>query len=102
MKEKKEKLNNSQVKVMQLLWETGATTAKTLCLISKILYSDTLSPHFFTIIILQQSANITVNLRHGFRHFDEPFFWNVRKNGQKPSFSKWSLPAIFLLVSYCG
>ena len=27
MKEKKEKLNNSQVKVMQLLWETGATTA---------------------------------------------------------------------------
>lgn len=34
MKEKKEKLNNSQVKVMQLLWETGATTAKTLCLMA--------------------------------------------------------------------
>ena len=34
MKEKKEKLNNSQVKVMQLLWETGATTAKNLCLMA--------------------------------------------------------------------
>lgn len=34
MKEKKEKLNNSQVKVMQLLWENGATTAKNLCLIA--------------------------------------------------------------------
>ncbi len=34
MKEKKEKLNNSQVKVMQLLWETGATTAKKLCLMA--------------------------------------------------------------------
>ena len=32
MKEKKEKLNNSQVKVMQLLWENGATTAKTFAL----------------------------------------------------------------------
>ena len=34
MKEKKEKLNNSQVKVMQLLWETGATTAKNLCIMA--------------------------------------------------------------------
>lgn len=34
MKEKKEKLNNSQIKVMQLLWETGATTAKNLCLMA--------------------------------------------------------------------
>ena len=34
MKEKKEKLNNSQVKVMQLLWENGATTAKNLCLMA--------------------------------------------------------------------
>ena len=34
MKEKKEKHNNSQVKVMQLLWETGATTAKNLCLMA--------------------------------------------------------------------
>ena len=34
MKEKKEKLNNSQVKVMQLLWETGATTAKNLCVMA--------------------------------------------------------------------
>ena len=34
MKEKIEKLNNSQVKVMQLLWETGATTAKNLCLMA--------------------------------------------------------------------
>ena len=34
MKEKKEKLNNSQVQVMQLLWETGATTAKNLCLMA--------------------------------------------------------------------
>ena len=34
MKEKKEKLNNSQVKVMQLLWENGATTAKKLCLMA--------------------------------------------------------------------
>ena len=34
MKEKKEKLNNSQVKVMQLLWENGATTAKNLCVMA--------------------------------------------------------------------
>ena len=34
MKEKKEKLNNSQIKVMQLLWENGATTAKNLCLMA--------------------------------------------------------------------
>ena len=34
MKEKKEKLNNSQVKVMQLLWENGATTAKNLCIMA--------------------------------------------------------------------
>ena len=34
MKEKKEKLNNSQIKVMQLLWETGATTAKNLCVMA--------------------------------------------------------------------
>lgn len=34
MKEKKEKLNNSQVKVMQLLWEIGATTAKNLCVMA--------------------------------------------------------------------
>lgn len=34
MKEKKEKLNNSQVKVMQLLWENGATTAKNLCMMA--------------------------------------------------------------------
>lgn len=34
MKEKQEKLNNSQIKVMQLLWETGATTAKNLCLMA--------------------------------------------------------------------
>jgi len=30
MKCKKEKLNNSQIKVMQLLWEGGASTAKEL------------------------------------------------------------------------
>ena len=34
MKEKKEKLKNSQIKVMQLLWENGATTAKNLCLMA--------------------------------------------------------------------
>ncbi len=34
MKAKKEKLNNSQVKVMQLLWENGATTAKNLCVMA--------------------------------------------------------------------
>ena len=34
MKEKKEKINNSQVKVMQLLWENGATTAKNLCVMA--------------------------------------------------------------------
>ena len=34
MKEKKEKLNNSQIKVMQLLWENGATTAKNLCVMA--------------------------------------------------------------------
>ena len=34
MKEKKEKLNNTQVKVMQLLWENGATTAKNLCVMA--------------------------------------------------------------------
>ncbi len=34
MKEKKEKLNNSQIKVMQLLWENGATTAKNLTLMA--------------------------------------------------------------------
>ena len=34
MKEKKEKLNNSQVKVMQLLWENGAATAKKLCIMA--------------------------------------------------------------------
>ena len=39
MKEKKEKLNNSQVKVMQLLWETGATTAKNLCLMAAERYA---------------------------------------------------------------
>ncbi len=34
MKEKKEKLNNSQVKVMQLLWENGTATAKKLCVMA--------------------------------------------------------------------
>ncbi len=34
MKDKKEKLNNSQMKVMQLLWESGETTAKNLCLMA--------------------------------------------------------------------
>ena len=34
MKEKKEKLNNSQIKVMQLLWEEGRATAKKLCLLA--------------------------------------------------------------------
>ncbi len=34
MKDKKEKLNNSQIKVMQLLWEGGATTAKNLCVMA--------------------------------------------------------------------
>ncbi len=34
MKEKKEKLNNSQIKVMQLLWENGASTAKNLTLMA--------------------------------------------------------------------
>lgn len=34
MKDRKEKLNNSQIKVMQLLWETGATTAKNLCVMA--------------------------------------------------------------------
>ncbi len=34
MKEKKEKLNNSQIKVMQLLWENGAATAKNLTLMA--------------------------------------------------------------------
>ncbi len=32
MKDKKEKLNNSQMKVMQLLWEMGPCPAKSLCL----------------------------------------------------------------------
>ncbi len=31
MKDKKEKLNNSQIKVMQLLWEKGPSPAKELC-----------------------------------------------------------------------
>ncbi|MBQ7874099.1 MAG: BlaI/MecI/CopY family transcriptional regulator [Oscillospiraceae bacterium] len=34
MKDKKEKLNNSQIKVMQLLWEGGPATAKNLCLMA--------------------------------------------------------------------
>ncbi len=34
MKEKKEKLNNSQMKVMQILWEEGTSTAKNLCLLA--------------------------------------------------------------------
>ena len=34
MKDKKEKLNNSQIKVMQLLWEGGAATAKKLTLMA--------------------------------------------------------------------
>lgn len=38
MKEKKEKLNNSQIKVMQLLWEEGPSTAKTLTLLAKERY----------------------------------------------------------------
>ncbi len=32
MKDRKDKLNNSQIKVMQLLWEAGPSTAKNLCL----------------------------------------------------------------------
>ncbi len=32
MKDKKEKLNNSQIRVMQLLWEKGPVPAKELCI----------------------------------------------------------------------
>ena len=49
MKEKKEKLNNSQVKVMQLLWETGATTAKNLCLMAAERYDRNKNTTYTTI-----------------------------------------------------